>query len=66
MEREFFLVYTPNGHNPCVRHNDLITAENECLRLASKEPNKDFFVVKAMNRYRGLVSVDKETLIRSR
>jgi len=43
----FWLVWTPNGSNPCFRHSAESLARTEAERLARRAPGQEFFVVEA-------------------
>lgn len=50
-ETEFWLVYTPNGSNPTVRHTAEWEAEKEAQRLALVNPSRSFYVAHVKDRY---------------
>ena len=48
----FWMVWTPKGNSPKVRHTTKGSAEKEARRLSNVEPNKTpFFVLKALTVY---------------
>lgn len=48
-ERDFYLVWNPQGGNPWVRHLSLDDAVRESRRLATAAPGTDFYVLHAVS-----------------
>lgn len=46
----FWLVWTPQGGHPKYRHSTRELAETESARLATKEPEKEFYVLKTVSK----------------
>lgn len=44
----FWLVWSPEGHNPQHRHDTDTLAKAEAERLAKEHPGKEFFVLEAL------------------
>lgn len=44
----FWLVWSPDGHNPQHRHATDTLAKQEAERLARSNPGKEFFVLEAL------------------
>jgi len=41
----FWLVWTPNGHNPSRKHETQEDAQTEAIRLLNKHPDRKFYVM---------------------
>lgn len=46
---KFWIVWSPGGSNPAVRHNSLELAALEAHRLATKHKNMAFYVMEVMS-----------------
>ncbi len=44
---KFWMIWTPNGNNPVIRHPDRDSAVKECARLAVENPGREFYVIAA-------------------
>jgi hypothetical protein len=42
---QFYLVWTPSGHNPTKQHLTEAEAKTEALRLLSKNPKQKYYVM---------------------
>jgi hypothetical protein len=49
---EFWMVWSPQGRAPTVKHQSKESAKAEARRLAVVAPGDDFFVLKAIGGYR--------------
>lgn len=45
---KFFLVWTPNGHNPTKKHDHLGAAKKEAARLATENPSQKFYIMESI------------------
>ena len=59
----FYLVWSLKKGTPTKRHSSRDAAEQEAARLAEKHPGVEFFVVEAISRVKGYVSVSLEQLV---
>ena len=57
-KEEVYLVWTPKGSNPRKRHPGIEEAEKEAERLAKLNPNKEFYVLKAVKKFMGCTTVE--------
>ena len=56
----FWLVWSPQGNSPTVRHSTLDKANKEAQRLARENPGREFYTLEALERFQ------VETLRRTR
>lgn len=49
-ERKFWVVWSPQGQAPSVRHESHAKAAEEARRLAEREPDRHFYVLVAEKR----------------
>lgn len=47
----FWMVWCPHGHSPTVRHATRTKAANEAKRLARENPDREFYVLEAQERF---------------
>lgn len=57
-KEEIYLIWTPKGSNPRKRHPSIEEAEKEAERLAKLNPNKEFYVLKAVKKFKGCTTVE--------
>lgn len=57
---KFWMVYSPQGESPPrYRHDTKRMAYDEATRLAGINPGDDFYVLKAVNRLKGVVHINE-------
>ena len=52
VHRRFWMVWSPQGHGPNVRHDSYASADAEAQRLAAAWPNRAFIVLAAIAEYK--------------
>ena len=48
MDKQFWLVWNPQGHSPTVKHPMIYQAKAEAERLARDNPGQKFYVLSAV------------------
>jgi hypothetical protein len=56
-ETQFWVVWSPQGSKPMVRHVDGKSATTEAERLASLHPGNEFYVLKAVRVSRAVRTI---------
>jgi len=59
-KKEIYVIWNPKGQNPRYKHTSLEDAEKEAERLAKANPNQEFYVLKAVGKVKGSVSIEWE------
>lgn len=61
-EDSFYMVWNPGNYPPTKRHKTREEAIKEAHRLCNKQPNTDFYVLEALCKVKGEVSVTEKFL----
>jgi hypothetical protein len=59
--KKFWFVWTEKGMNPSRKHKSYAEAKTEAKRLAEKQPNCEFYVLRACGSFIGRVKVSAIT-----
>jgi hypothetical protein len=61
-KQEKYIIWNPEGCNPKKIHSSLESAEERAERFAFDNPNQEFYILKAVKKFKGTVKVESEEL----
>lgn len=62
---KFYMIYRDGNYPPTKKHDTFPSANAEAIRLASKHPEENFYILKAYRCVRGKVTIEDSMLAES-